>query len=327
MWWKAEVADLHRVEDRLSTVYIERCHLDRDENAVVVVNKERTVRIPAAMLATVLLGPGTRTTHAAIALLADSGTSVCWVGENGVRMYASGLGAARGAQVIHRQAFLVTRPSERLQVARAMYQMRFPDDDVSRLTLQQLRGKEGGRVKQLYREHSERTGVRWDKRKYRVGEAQIGDDVNRLLSAANTALYGIAHAAIVGVGASPALGFVHRGSAISFVLDIADLYKAEYTIPLAFDLAASGRADESDARFALRDRVARGNLMPRIVRDVLQLLMGTVDVSMDDARELWDDGDGVVEGGYNWGSSDEVEYVEISGPELPDASGGGGVTQ
>lgn len=319
MWWKAEVADLHRVEDRLSTVYIERCHLDRDENAVVVINKERTVRIPAAMLAAVLLGPGTRTTHAAIALLADSGTSVCWVGESGVRMYAAGLGAARGAQVIHRQAYLATRPSDRLKVARAMYQMRFPDDDVSRLTLQQLRGKEGGRVKQLYREHSERTGVRWDRRRYRVGETSASDPVNLMLSAANTALYGIAHAAIAGVGASPSLGFVHRGSAISFVLDIADLYKAEYTIPLAFDLAAAGMVDESDARFALRDRVARGKLMPRIVRDILMLLMDTKDISFDDSRELWDDSDGSVEGGLNWGPDAEApDFVQISGPEIAD---------
>lgn len=317
MWWKAEVSDLHRVEDRLSTIYIERCHLDRDENAIVVVNRERTVRVPAAMLAAVLLGPGTRTTHAAISLLADSGTSICWVGESGVRMYAAGLGAARGAQVIHRQAFLVTRPTERLNVARAMYQMRFPGDDVSGLTLQQLRGKEGGRVKQLYREHSDRTGVRWDKRKYRVGDVAVGDDVNRLLSAANTALYGVAHAAIVGVGASPSLGFVHRGSAVSFVLDIADLYKAEYTIPLAFDLAAAGQADESDARYALRDKVARGRLLPQIVRDVLKLLMDTDDVAFDDSQELWDDGDQSVAGGMNWDIEELLpDFVEISGPPV-----------
>lgn len=317
MWWKAEVSDLHRVEDRLSTIYIERCHLDRDENAIVVVNRERTVRVPAAMLAAVLLGPGTRTTHAAISLLADSGTSICWVGESGVRMYAAGLGAAQGAQVIHRQAFLVTRPTERLNVARAMYQMRFPGDDVSGLTLQQLRGKEGGRVKQLYREHSDRTGVRWDKRKYRVGDVAVGDDVNRLLSAANTALYGVAHAAIVGVGASPSLGFVHRGSAVSFVLDIADLYKAEYTIPLAFDLAAAGQADESDARYALRDKVARGRLLPQIVRDVLKLLMDTDDVAFDDSQELWDDGDQSVAGGMNWDIEELLpDFVEISGPPV-----------
>src|SRR6187399_165478 len=100
MWWLANPQDLHRIEDRLSTLYVERSHIDRDENAVVLVNRERTVRVPAALVATILLGPGTRITHAAMRLLADSGTAVCWVGERGVRMYASGLGTSRGSQLL-----------------------------------------------------------------------------------------------------------------------------------------------------------------------------------------------------------------------------------
>ncbi len=103
----SEPQDLHRVEDRISTVYVERSHLDRDENAVVVVNKERTIRLPAAMVAALLLGPGTRITHAGVRLLADSGTTLCWVGERGVRMYASGLGTSRSSRVIQRQAYLL----------------------------------------------------------------------------------------------------------------------------------------------------------------------------------------------------------------------------
>ena len=126
MWWLSEPHDLHRVEERISTVYVERSHVDRDENAVLVVNKERTIRLPAAMVAALLLGPGTRITHGAVRLLADSGTTVCWVGERGVRMYASGLGTSRGARLIQRQAFLVSRVPERLAVARRMYGMRFP---------------------------------------------------------------------------------------------------------------------------------------------------------------------------------------------------------
>jgi CRISPR-associated protein Cas1 len=125
---------LHRVEDRLSTVYVERCHVDRDDNAVVLINRERTVRVPAALVATVLLGPGTRITSGAVRLLADSGTAICWVGERGVRMYAAGLGPSRGAELLMRQAYLVTRTKERLDVARQMYLMRFPDEEVSSLT-------------------------------------------------------------------------------------------------------------------------------------------------------------------------------------------------
>ncbi|MFE5851773.1 CRISPR-associated endonuclease Cas1 [Streptomyces sp. NPDC056500] len=164
IWWKAHPQDLHRLVDRVSSVYVERSHLDRDENAVVVINKRETVRIPAAMVAVMLLGPGTRVTHGAMGLLADSGTAVCWVGEQGVRMYAAGLGPSRGAGLLHRQAWLVTRPKERLGVARAMYGMRFPGEDVSTATMQQLRGREGARFRKLYKgltdERDARVGLR-----------------------------------------------------------------------------------------------------------------------------------------------------------------------
>ena len=51
-------------------------------------------------------------------------------------------------------------------------------------------------------------------------------------------LYGLAHAVIVALGCAPGLGFVHVGHECSFVYDIADLYKAEVTIPIAFEVAA-----------------------------------------------------------------------------------------
>ncbi|MEU0738735.1 type I-E CRISPR-associated endonuclease Cas1e [Streptomyces sp. NPDC006134] len=304
-WWRTGPQDVHRLEDRVSSLYVERCHIDRDDNAIVLVNKARIVHVPAAYLAVLLIGPGSRITHAAVALLADSATSVCWVGEQGVRLYASGLGTARGSQLQLRQAWLVTRPKERVAVARRMYDLRFPGEDTTTLTLQQLRGREGTRVRKLYAQHSERTGVPWTKRDYKAGDAfATGDDVNRLLSAANSALYGICHAVITGIGASPALGFVHTGSALSFVLDIADLYKAEFTIPLAFDLAAKGLTTERDARTALRDAVVQHKLLPRIVTDVKQLLVpdGT-DLPEKDLHGLWDEGNTVVSGGRNWSDS------------------------
>jgi CRISP-associated protein Cas1 len=326
MWWVSGPQDLYRIEDRLSTVYVERSHIDRDDNAVVLVNKQRTVRIPAALVATVLIGPGTRITHGAVRLLADSGTAVCWVGERGVRMYAAGLGPSRGSQILMRQAFLVTRTKERLGVARRMYSMRFPEDDVSNMTMQQLRGKEGARVRRLYREHSRRTGVEWSGREYRPGEPYAaGDDVNRLLSAGHACLYGICHAAIVGIGASPALGFVHTGGATSFVLDIADLYKAEYTIPIAFDLAARGQLTERDIRTAFRDRVADGALMGRIVRDIKSLLLeeGAAE-SETDWNHLWDERGESVAGGTNWSQHidnnwDAGSVVGITGPDIGEA--------
>lgn len=324
MWWLSSPQDLHRVEDRLSSLYVEKCHIDRDDNAVVLVTRERTVRVPAAFVATMLIGPGTRITSGAVRLLADSGTAVCWVGDRGVRMYASGLGPSRGSGLLLRQAYLVTRTKERLGVARAMYGMRFPDEDVSTATMQELRGREGARVKKIYREESRRTGVPWSGRKYKPGEPlAAGDDVNRLLSAAHSCLYGICHAAIVGIGASPALGFVHTGSAMSFVLDVADLYKAEYTIPIAFNLAVRGTVGERDARLAFRDKVADGHLMGRIVKDTKSLLLDDAEATDDDALHLWDDKDGVVAGGTNWAETyalgwNDDSLVGVTGPDVDD---------
>lgn len=301
MWWRAEPHDLHRVTDRVSSLYVERTHVDRDENAIVLINKERTVRVPAAMVAVVLLGPGTRVTHGAMNLLGDSGTAVCWVGEHGVRMYAGSLGPSRGAHLLYQQAYLVSRKAERLAVARRMYAKRFPNEDVENLTMQQLRGREGARVRAIYRHHAKRTGVPWGGREYSAGDPFArGDAVNRLLSAGHACLYGICHAAIVGIGASPGLGFVHNGSALSFVLDIADLYKAEFTIPLAFDLARDGRTEERDMRLAFRDRLVDGRLLHRIIDDVKDLI-GIDDASDDDVNVLWDEKLGSVPGGVNWG--------------------------
>jgi CRISP-associated protein Cas1 len=320
-WWRTGPQDIHRLEDRITSLYAERCHIDRDDNAIVLVNKVRTVHVPAAWLAVFLIGPGSRITHPVVTLLADSGTAVCWVGEQGVRLYATGTSTARGSQLQLRQAWLVTRPKERVAVARSMYDMRFPDEHTAGLTLQQLRGREGTRIRRLYAQHSERTGVPWTKRDYKPGDAfAAGDDVNRLLSAANSALYGICHAAVTGLGASPALGFVHTGNALSFVLDIADLYKAEFTIPLAFDLAAQGLTSERDARTALRDAAVRGKLLPRIVSDIKQLLVpDDGDLPDGDLGVLWDDGDTVVSGGRNWSATHHLDVI----PEPTDLTLGG----
>lgn len=315
MWWRAETASLTRIAERVSTVYVEKAVVSREENAIVFYEDEGEVRLPATMVASLLLGPGTRLTHAAMRLLADSGTSVCWVGENGVRMYAAGVSTSHTSRYLVRQAALVSDPRRRLEVAREMYAMRFPGEDVSKLTMQQLRGREGARVRRSYRLHASRTGVPWEGRRYVAGKPfEAGDDVNRVLSALNACLYGVCHAAIVGVGASPALGFIHTGSAISFVLDIADLYKANTSIPAAFDLVAEGKADERSARTRFRDLVVEQNLMERVVADIRWLLFRTREPEVDTEEaevKLWDS-DGEVDSGRNYADHLDISTVDYS---------------
>jgi CRISP-associated protein Cas1 len=236
-------------------------------------------------------------------LLGQSGATAVWVGERGVRCYAHGRSLAKSSRLLEAQAELVTNRRSRLAVAREMYGMRFAGEDVEGLTMQQLRGREGARVRNIYREHAARTGVEWKRRDYDPTDFAGGDRVNQALSAANTSLYGVVHAVIVALGCSPGLGFVHTGHELSFVYDIADLYKAEISIPVAFEVAASDSDDiPADARRAVRDRLFDGKVLEQCVRDVRRLLTVSGDAPGDDIPDadvvyLWDEkGDSVMSG-------------------------------
>ena len=300
-----ELPDLVRAQDRLSFIYLERCNIHRDANAITSTDERGTVHIPAAALGALLLGPGTTVSQQAMVLMAESGSTVVWVGEEGVRYYAHGRSLSHSSRFLEAQARLVTNERSRLKVAREMYAMRFAGEDVSSLTMQQLRGREGARVRRSYREHAKRTGVPWTKRDYDMEEFEGSDLVNQALSAANTSLYGVVHSVIVALGCTPGLGFVHTGHTRSFVFDIADLYKADITIPLAFDLAAQKPFDiAAEARRAVRDLMHGGGFLERCVRDIRHLLMQEEEeelISTAPVTALWDGADRVVSGGSNYG--------------------------
>jgi CRISPR-associated protein Cas1 len=217
--------------------------ISRRDNAITVIDERGTVHVPAAALGVILLGPGTNISHRAMELIGDAGASVIWVGERGVRYYAHDRPLTHSSRLLVAQATLVSNTRIRLDVARDMYRLRFANEDVSKMTMQQLRGREGARIRRVYRTASQKTGVTWDGRAYDHDDYAAGDAVNMALSAAHACLYGVAHSVIVAMGCSPGLGFVHTGHERSFVYDIADLYKAEITIPIAFEVAALDPAD------------------------------------------------------------------------------------
>ncbi|HEY5857202.1 MAG TPA: type I-E CRISPR-associated endonuclease Cas1e [Aldersonia sp.] len=299
----SEIHDLARAEDRLSFLYLERCTVHRDANAITATDERGVVHIPAAALGALLLGPGTRITHQAMMLLADSGSTAVWVGEQGVRYYAHGRSLARSARLLEAQAAAVSNQSSRLRVAREMYAMRFPNEDTSALTTQQLRGREGARVRRIYREHAQLTGVEWKRRQYDANDFSLGDPINQALSAAHTCLYGIVHAVIVAVGCAPGLGFVHTGHVRSFVYDIADLYKAQITIPVAFEVAATEVEDIGAAtRHAVRDVVHSSGILSRCAKDIRALLLPTEpeDEQYGEVLKLWDGRNREVAAGTNY---------------------------
>lgn len=286
----------------MTFIYLERCTLSRESNAITATSEAGTVHIPAAAVNVLLLGPGTRITHHAMMLIAQAGVTAAWVGENAVRYYAHGIPLARSTKLLEAQAEAVTHRDKRLRVARRMYGMRFPDEAVDHLTMQQLRGREGARVRQIYRRESERTGVPWVKRDYDPECFETGDGINQALSAAHTCLYGLVHAVIVSLGCSPGLGFVHTGHSRSFVYDIADLYKAEVTIPIAFECVASNPEEiTADARRRSRDAFREARIIQRCVHDIKALLLpGVMDELEADVIYLWDEKAGAVSGGISY---------------------------
>lgn len=314
------VRDLHvlpKLSDGWTYLYVEHCRIDQEAKAVAIHDQRGKVPVPCANLALLMLGPGVSITHAAVAVLADHGCLVTWCGESGVRFYAVGMGETRSAERLLHQARLWADEDLRMQVVRRLYQLRFEDPFRPDLTLKQIRGMEGARVRDAYGRAARETGVPWSGRSYRRESWGSSDPVNRALSAANSCLYGICHAAIVSAGFSPALGFIHTGKMLSFVYDIADLYKADITIPAAFRAAAEGEEElERRVRLACRDHFVETRLLSRIIPDVRYTLMlsenapwEALEVYDQDAAApgpLWDP-DGVqVEGGRAHSLDDET---------------------
>jgi len=316
---KPELQALPQIKDRITFLYLEHCVINRTDGAITIADIRGIVHVPAASISVLLLGPGSNVTHRAMELLGDAGTTVIWIGERGVRYYAHGRPLTHSARLLIRQAELVSNVRSRVAVARQMYQMRFPNEDVSNYTMQQLRGHEGARVRAIYRKQAKRTGVEWNGRKYDPNDIESGDLVNQALSMANYCLYGVIHAVVVALGCSPGLGFVHNNHDRSFVYDIADLYKAEITIPIAFDIAQKAPDDlEGETRRAVRDALTQNQILERATRDIKWLLLGNNAKDFEDEIgdigiiNLWDDKKGCVKSGVSYGKYEDEDATDDS---------------
>lgn len=306
---------LPRLSDGLTFLYVERARVEKDAHAIVLVDETARVPVPIAALAVLMLGPGTSITHAALAACGDNGCSVAICGEAGVRLYASGTGETRRSANLLEQARAWADPARHMDVVRRMYRMRFTSELDESLTLEQVRGMEGVRVREAYASMARETGIPWQGRSYAPDEWTSATPVNRALSTANACLYGLCHAAIVSLGFSPGLGFVHTGKTLAFVYDVADLYKVDLTIPLAFRCSTGPLAGlEQRVRKACRDSFRRNKLLTRIVPDMQRALgmrpelAQLVDLTDDDeqAGELWGPEDGTP-GGINYAPDDANE--------------------
>jgi CRISPR-associated protein Cas1 len=281
------------IKDRAGIVFLEYGQVDVIDGAFVLVDQNGVrVQIPAGGLACLMLEPGIRITHAAVVLAARVGCLLVWVGEAGVRLYASGQpGGARADRLLF-QARAALDEEARLNVVRKMYQLRFGEDAPSRRSIDQLRGIEGARVKKTYELLAKQYGVEWKARRYDAGDWNRADIPNRCLSSATACLYGLSEAAILAAGYAPAIGFLHRGKPQSFVYDIADIFKFETVVPTAFQVAASianGRAGagspERLVRLACRDAFRRSRLLERIIPTIHEILAASGFAPVEEAPE------------------------------------------
>ncbi|MCX7214714.1 MAG: type I-E CRISPR-associated endonuclease Cas1e [Burkholderiales bacterium] len=268
---------LARYTDSVSFLYLEHAVIEKDNQSVAAFTADGRISLPVANLSVLMLGPGTRVTHAAVSVLASSGCLLVWVGEEGLRHYASGQQKTRSSAPLERQCLVWSDPGKRMQTVRRLYEMRFKEPVPASLTLQQIRGREGARVRDAYRDLSQRFGVEWSGRVYQVGDWKAADPVNRAMSATNAALYAVVLAGLHSLGYSPGLGFIHTGKQLSFVYDLADVFKMETSVPAAFEAAASGASKiEARARAIFRTRAAEHRLLDRI-NSTLTALFGKDD--------------------------------------------------
>lgn len=262
------------MKDRVSLIFIQYGQVDVLDGAFVVIDQNGVrTHIPVGSVACIMLEPGTRVSHAAVHLASTVGTLLVWVGEAGVRLYASGQpGGARADRLLY-QAKLALDDDLRLKVVRKMYEMRFQEPCPERRSVEQLRGIEGARVRETYKVLARQYGVEWHSRNYDQQQWDAADLPNRCLSSATSCLYGITEAAVLAAGYAPAVGFIHTGKPLSFVYDIADLFKFETVVPLAFKIAAkSPRQPEREVRLGCRDIFRSTKLLGRIIPTIEEVL-------------------------------------------------------
>lgn len=285
--------------DRMSFFYLDQCSINIDGGSIVAYHESKRLLVPAASLTCLILGPGSKITHDAIKLLAQSGTSISWMGADQTRFYAFGRSLSSSSKMIEAQAAIVSNPEKRIKCAKEMYGIRFPNTNFDLATMQKLRGREGSRMKMVYKAESERTGIPWNYRKYRVGDIDYSDTVNRCLTNGAQILYAIESAIINALGASTALGVIHMGLSQSFTYDMADLFRSEVLIPTAFDTA---KELEGQNDYAMTDDTMRANfrkamkdygLLTKSIQYLYRLLLheeqdtSTIEVSINEPLKLW----------------------------------------
>lgn len=265
---------LPQIKDKYPFIYLERGRLEVDDSSVKWIDSDcNVIRLPIATINCLLLGPGSTITHEAVKITATSNCSICWVGEDSLLFYAAGYTPTSDSRNLRKQMLLASNQDKGLEVARKLFLKRFPNQDLLGKKLNELMGMEGIRVRKLYEAKAEEYQVGWKGRNYTPGKMKLGDVTNQVLTSTNAALYGIICSAVHSLGYSPYIGFVHSGSPLPFVYDLADLYKEYLCIDLAFALTLemAGEYNKHKVSSAFRMRVIEMKLLDKIGNDINEI--------------------------------------------------------
>lgn len=265
---------LPQIKDRYPFIYLERGRLEIDDSSIKWIDSSgQVIPLPVATLNCILLGPGTSITHEAVKVAAAANCSICWVGEDSLLFYAAGFLPTADTRNLRQQMELATDPEQSLAVAQRFFARRFPDSDLQGKTLQQMMGMEGHRVRALYQAKAEQYQVGWKGRQFVPNKFEFSDVTNQILTASNAALYGVLCSAVHSLGYSPHIGFIHSGSPLPFIYDLADLYKEHLCIDLAFSLTRdmAGRYNKHKVSAAFRKRVLEMDLLGLVAPDIADL--------------------------------------------------------
>jgi CRISPR-associated protein Cas1 len=309
---KPEIRELPRLEDRASFVYLERCTINVSGGAIIAYREGQKISIPSCSIAAVIIGPGVSMTTDAVRLLAQGSTPIVWMSSDETRFYAYGRPLSSSSRWLIQQAKIVSQEHLRLQAAKTMYNWRF-DDDVSSLTMAQLRSIEGRRMLDLYKRLAKEHGFTWSGRRAELDLQGENDRINYALTIGNQILYAIHLAITLGIGLAPGLGIVHNGRDNAFIFDISDLYKAKTSIPIAFDIGADQSISQDDidgeVRKRIRESVLKNNVLKDSIDKIFLLLNAGKHVEEGEmySRAVWiDEGlwtpDGIYSGSVNYGS-------------------------
>jgi CRISPR-associated protein Cas1 len=303
---KKNLHELSKLSDSLSYIYIEKAIIERDNNSLVIIRENDRVPIPVSCLTVLMLGPGTSITHAAMCVIAENGCLLQWCGEHNVRFYAFGLGESRSSARLLRQIKYHQNEELHFKVVKRLYQLRFPELSLEGMDLRAMRGLEGVRVREIYKILGKRYNVTWYGRNYNLKDATHSDAINQAISVGNSCLYGLCHSAVVSLGYSPAVGFIHTGRVLSFVYDIADLYKTSTVVPAAFKIVGQGSFSDinREMRIACREMFKDKKILKTIAKDIAFLFDDDDEIELDPATELWDGENSEIEGGINYADED-----------------------